>query len=149
MAVATGTTIASTSFLIPWGTPEGASEMVVVANGIASMPVPVCVEAFHIHWPLFEDAIFARLIGSLADGPLWVWGPHGPVPVDPWGPKVAHEAEAARKQIVSGLMTLRKLGGELAEQRQKAASAAPLAPDDDDEIEEEGEATSASADAHA
>jgi hypothetical protein len=141
MAVATGSSIESTNFLIPWGTPEGASELVVVANGVPSLPVPVCVEAFHIHWPIFDDAIFARLIGSLADGPLWVWGPHGPVPVDPWGPKVVKEAEAARKQIVKGLMTLRKLGSELAQSRLKVASAAPLAPDDDDEEVEAGEGT--------
>jgi hypothetical protein len=137
MAVATGSSIVSTNFLVPWGAPEGASELVVVANGVASHPVPVCVEHFHIHWPIFDDAIFARLIGSLSDGPLWVWGPHGPVPVDPWGPKVAHEAEAARKQIVAGMMTLRRLGGELAQNRQKIAGAVPLAADDEEAEEQQ------------
>ena len=137
MGVATGASIESTTFVIPWGTPEGASDIVVVANGIASEPWPVCVEEFCFHWPIFDDAIFARLIGSLSDGPLWVWGPHGPIPVDPWGPKVAAEASGARKMIVTGLMTLRKLGGELQANRQKIAIEAPLAPDDDDLVEEE------------
>ncbi len=143
MGVATGASIQTTNFVIPWGTPEGAAELTVVANGIASEPWPVCVEEFHFHWPIFDDAIFARLIGSLADGPLWVWGPNGPIPVDPWGPKVAHEASGARNMIVTGLLTLRKLGGELQAARQKVALEAPLAPDDDDLIEEEAEEKSA------
>jgi hypothetical protein len=137
MGVATGASIESTNFLMPLGTPEGDSEIVVVANGIASAPVPVQVRHFHLHWPLFDEAIYARLIGSLADGPLWVWGPHGPVPVDPWGPKIAHEAAAARAQIVAGLKTLHKLGAEVVDLRRRVAAAAPLAPDDDDEVEDE------------
>ncbi|KWE98819.1 hypothetical protein WL80_32740 [Burkholderia ubonensis] len=140
MAVATGSAIESTNFLVPWSTPEGASELVVVANGIASTPVPLLVEHFHINWPLLDEAIFSRLIGSFADGPLWVLGPNGPVPVDPWGPTVAREAEAARKQLVSALMTLRKLGDEVANSRQKDAAAVPLAPDETGENGERSEA---------
>jgi hypothetical protein len=74
------------------------------------------------------------LIGSLADGPLWVWGPHGPVPVDPWGPKEADQARAARRQIVDGLTTLHELGAALEQERDKAVAAEPLAPDDDDDV---------------
>ena len=55
----------------------------------------------------------ASLIGSLADGPLWALTPHGPVPVDPWGPKIAKEAKSAFRQIVSGFRELRDLGREV------------------------------------
>ena len=54
-----------------------------------------------------------QLIGSLADGPLWVLTPHGPVPVDPWGPKIAAEAKEAFHQIVRGIRSLRDLGREV------------------------------------
>jgi len=88
------------------------------------------------HWPIFEEAIVARLIGSLADGPLWVLGPHGPIPVDPWGPKYAKEAVAARQQVIKGLKALQQLGAELNTNRKKIANATPLAPDEDSEQEE-------------
>jgi hypothetical protein len=44
MAVATGTAIVSTNFDVPSGAENGASTLVVVANGIASAPVSVSVE---------------------------------------------------------------------------------------------------------
>jgi hypothetical protein len=44
MGVATGTTIVSTNFDVPAGMETGASEMVVVANGIPSDPVAVTVQ---------------------------------------------------------------------------------------------------------
>jgi hypothetical protein len=43
MGVATGSTLVSTLFDVPSGTEPGASSLVVVANGIASMPVNVTV----------------------------------------------------------------------------------------------------------
>jgi hypothetical protein len=43
MGVATGNTVVSTSFDVPANTETGASSLVVVANGIASDPVPVMV----------------------------------------------------------------------------------------------------------
>src|SRR5207253_964041 len=126
--------IESTIFVVPLGTPVGPSEIVVVANGIPSSPVPLNVDTFHLNIPIFEEAIYLRLIGSLADGPLWVLGPHGPIPIGPWGPKVAREAELAREQVVSGLRALRRLGSDIARERQQVASAAPLAPHEDDEV---------------
>jgi len=46
MAVATGTQTVSTQFSVPAGTPGGAYELQVVANGIASAPVQVEVVVF-------------------------------------------------------------------------------------------------------
>jgi hypothetical protein len=98
----------------------------LVANGISSDCVPVVVSPFHLNIPI-NEALVARLIGSLADGPLWVLTPHGPVPVDPWGPKIAGEAKEAFQQIVRGIRTLRDLGREV-DQIQRGAATAQTAP---------------------
>jgi hypothetical protein len=42
------------------------------------------------------------------------------VPVDPWGPKIGREAEAARDSIVSGVRELQRLGKEVEELRDQA-----------------------------
>jgi hypothetical protein len=63
-----------------------------------------------------------------------VLGPNGPIPVDPWGPKYAKEAMAARQQIISGIKSLQKLGNTINTDRKKIANEIPLAPDDDDEV---------------
>lgn len=136
MAVATGTAIESTNFAVPFDIEEGASQICLIANGISSPCCPINVEPFRLRWPIFDEAIVARLLGSLADGPLWVLGPHGPIPVDPWGPKYAKEALAARRQVINGVKALQNLGTELNAKRKKIANAAPLAPDDDSEQEE-------------
>ena len=136
MAVATGTTIESTNFAVPLGIEEGASEICLVANGISSPCCPIEVEQFRLPWPIFDEAIVAYLIGSLADGPLWVLGPHGPIPVDPWGPKYAKQALAARQQMIGAVRALQRLGTELNGNRKKIANAVPLAPDEDSEQEE-------------
>ena len=136
MAVATGSAIESTNFVVPWNIEEGDSEICVVANGISSPCCPLFVRPWIIHWPIFEEAMVNRLIGSLADGPLWVLGPNGPIPVDPWGPKYAKDATAAWKAIVGGVKALQQLGKLVNADRKKTANAAPLAPDDDDEMEE-------------
>jgi hypothetical protein len=83
--------------------------------------VHLTCEKFFIHFNIDEEA-WAMLIGSLADGPLWVLGPNGPVPVDPWGPLVAREAEAARKQIFDGVRQLQKLGSQLERSRQEVTA---------------------------
>ncbi len=44
MGVATGSAVVSTSFDVPAGIETGASQLVVVANGIPSVPVPVMVK---------------------------------------------------------------------------------------------------------
>jgi hypothetical protein len=128
MGVATGTAVHHTTFLLPSAIPTGASEITVVANGISSSPVSVNVQPrFHIDPHLVE--IWAWLFGSLADGPLWVWGPHGPVPVDPWGPKIAREAKAARATMLSAMREMMKLGQEVVALQQKAADAVPPSVD--------------------
>jgi hypothetical protein len=104
--------------------------MVVVANGIASCPVFICVEPFRLTLPL-DEALVNFLIGSLADGPLWVLGPNGPIPVDPWGPEVAKEATAARHAVVQGLKELQNLGAKVAKLRSKATSMIPPSVDAD------------------
>ena len=133
MGVGTGAAVHSTNFFVPCGIPPGPSDICVVANGIASQSEPILVRGCEFRWPIYDERIYAMLIGSLADGPLWVWGPHGPVPVDPWGPKVAAKVQAARKSIVKGLDTLHELGQKLDDTREKTASAQPLAADDDTE----------------
>jgi hypothetical protein len=123
--------------MVPFAIGDGPSEICVVANGISSAPCPLTVFPFRLHWPIFEEAIVARLIGSLADGPLWVLGPNGSIPIDPWGPKIVKQAPAAWKEIISAVKMLQKLGKEANANRQKIANAAPLAPDDGDSAEEE------------
>jgi hypothetical protein len=126
--VATGNALVSTNFIVPWNAPLGATELSVVANGIASEPVQVTVDRFVWRWPLDAEQV-NRLIGSLADGPLWVLGPNGPVPVDPW-PKLAKEAAAARDQILAGVKALQKLGAKIEADRLQAAAAEPPVVDD-------------------
>lgn len=141
MAVATGAAIVSTNFSVPAGIQEGPSELCVVANGISSPCVPLYVGKLHFH---HDWEIWARLIGSLADGDLWVLGPNGPIPVDPWGPKYADAARMARKQALEGLGTLVKLGEQVFGERQNAAAKIELAPDEGspegEEMEREAEA---------
>jgi hypothetical protein len=77
MGVATGTSVQSTCFAVPFGIEFGPSKICVVANGISSQCWPVEVQAFR--WPFpFDEAMVNVLICSLADGPLWVLTPHGP-----------------------------------------------------------------------
>ncbi len=135
MGVGTGAAVHSTNFFVPCGIPPGPSEICVVANGIASPVEYLAVRPCAFHWPIFDERMYLMLIGSLADGPLWAWGPHGPVPVDPWGPKVAAKTKAARKAIVKGLEALHELGRQVTKSRAKVASAEPLAPDDDEETD--------------
>jgi hypothetical protein len=119
MAIGTGETTQHTSFKVPAGMEHGKAELQVVTNGIASKPVKVTVWPFLLHFHV-DEAMVNTLIGSLADGPLWVLGPHGPVPVDPWGPKIGKEAEAARDSIVRGVRELQRLGAEVERLRDEA-----------------------------
>lgn len=127
MGVATGLSIQSTHFKMPLGVPEGPAELRVIANGIASAPVRVELGRYRLQVPITGELV-AYLIGSLADGPLWVLGPNGPVPVDPWGPDVAREAEQAWAQVTAGAEQLIKLGTELAARSLDASPAGPVAP---------------------
>jgi len=112
MGVATGTSTQSTYFKVPFGVKDGPAELCVIANGISSQCVPAYVGIFHIHVPI-DEAMVNRLIGSLADGPLWVLTGHGPVPVDPWGPDIAAKARQAWKSIIEGVRNLQHLGREI------------------------------------
>lgn len=112
MGVATGLSIQSTHFLVPCGLAVGSYRLSVIANGIESDAVSVEVYPFVIYAPITE-AMVNFLIGSLADGPLWALTPHGPVPVDPWGPEIAKQAKNGFRQIVSGLRELRDVGREI------------------------------------
>jgi Kelch motif len=118
MAIATGGTVVSTHFKVPFNVPTGAADLVVIANGIPSEPVDVMVIPWRLHFPL-NEALVNRLIGSLADGPLWVLGPDGPVPVDPgWG-EIEQEARAAWKRVTDAARILVKLGEQAAERQSK------------------------------
>jgi Kelch motif len=127
MGVATGSATVSTNFRVPANIDQGPSELCVIANGIFSPSVPVGVESWRgpPDWELW-----ASLIGSLSDGPLWVLGPHGPIPVDPRDPKIAVQASAATKQALEGLLTLQKLGGDLFAERRQAALEVEVAADE-------------------
>ena len=114
MAIATGNAIVSTHFKVPFNVPRGGADLVVIVNGIASEPKDVHIIPWRLHFP-FDEAMYSRLVGSLADGPLWVLGPHGPVPVDPMGPH-GKEAKAAWAEVMKGAQTLVELG-EQAEKR--------------------------------
>ncbi len=142
MGVATGVTIQHTNFKVPATLPTGPAEITVVANGIPSKPVSV--NGWVIWWPRESDLeAWTFLIGSLADGPLWAWGPNGPVPVDPWGPLVVKEATAARDLMLKGMRQLAELGGRLVAQRTAAATAVPPAVDLDAQGGEEKSASPA------
>jgi hypothetical protein len=122
MGVATGTDVVHTSFKVPFDVPNGPADLVVIANGIASEPHDVSVGRWRLQFPVNEGLV-NRLIGSLTDGPLWVLGPHGPVPVDPgWG-TIEKEATLAWEQLTEAAQTLIRLGqqAELAQSSAKPA----------------------------
>ncbi len=135
MGVNTGTTIQSTNFYIPFAVPLGSYEITVIANGISSYSHYINVWDFiwkHPFIKVFEQyEIWNQLIGSLADGPLWVLGPNGPIPVDPWGPKYAKEAENARKMALIGLHELQKIGAKINQQRLEESKLTPPSVDED------------------
>jgi len=112
---------------MPLGVSDGPAELRVIANGIASKPVRVELGRYRLQVPITGELV-AYLIGSLADGPLWVLGPNGPVPVDPWGPDVAREAEEAWAQVTAGAEQLIKLGTELAARSLETSPAGPVEP---------------------
>lgn len=141
MGVATGSTMVSTNFSVPFATPTGESELTVIANGISSLPCTINVLPFRFIFPL-DEAMVNILIGSLSDGPLWVLTPHGPQPVDPypWASKYKKEVKEAQKQIVDGLLTLQQIGNKLFSEQINVLreNPAPI-PDESDEADESAE----------
>ncbi len=122
MGIATGNAIVSTHFKVPFNVPHGKADLVVIANGIASEPIDVRIRPWRLHFP-FDEAMYNNLIGSLADGPLWVLGPHGPIPVDPQGP-LGKDAKAAWAQLIKDTQTLVTLGEKAA--KRQAAEKSPV-----------------------
>src|SRR5690349_20006251 len=104
MGVATGSATLSTNFFVTFDIHPGESELCVVANGISSPSVPLHVRRAHLD--PHDWGRWAELMGRVADGDLWALGPNGPIPVDPWGPAVAREAQAARAAALEGLAAL-------------------------------------------
>lgn len=123
MAIATGNSVQSTSFAVSSAVPDGTYDLVVVANGIPSASVAISVMSLKIpfHW----EAVWQWLVGSLADGPLWGIGPHGPVPVDPLATKVIAQARAARRQMLQSIRVLQKMGAQGLQQRLKTSHKMP------------------------
>lgn len=109
MGVATGEALKSTRFMIPRGVPDGEAELCIIANGIVGDCVPVTIGP-----PLYDPILFReafKLIGNLADGPLIVFGPNGPMPLPPFGPEIDEvlfrkAALQAYESIFFGLCTL-------------------------------------------
>lgn len=120
MSVATGLSIQTTHFKIPFDAQLGPSELCVVTNGIASECVRVYLAEWFLRIPI-TDGLVNRLIGSLADGPLWVLGPNGPIPVpgpgDPFYEGIRDQALKAHQQILDSVKTLEMLGDEVMEHR--------------------------------
>jgi hypothetical protein len=123
MAIATGSSVQSTSFAVPTSVPNGTYDLVVIANGIPSAAVSVSVTTLKI--PFDWAAVWQWLVGSLADGPLWGIGPNGPVPVDPLGPTVVAQARDARRQMLQAIRTLQKIGGQSIQRRLKISQKLP------------------------
>lgn len=122
MGVATGLAIETTHFKVPLGVAEGPAELCVISNGISSECIPVHLGRYRLQVPITGEMV-NYLIGSLADGPLWVLGPNGPVPVDPWGPDVARQAKEAWGQVIAGVEELLLLGSELSAKQREAGPA--------------------------
>jgi hypothetical protein len=117
MGVATGSTIQSTFFKVPLGVDLGPATLTVIANGIPSESVAIVIWPFRLHFWFNGDEILQLLAGSLADGPLWVLTPHGPVPVGPWDGNLWEETRKAYQDISSSIATLQQLGSETVAQR--------------------------------
>jgi hypothetical protein len=114
MGVATGAHAVHTTMEVPASAGTGEAKLFIVANGVPSDPVEVTVLpdwSVEIPW----EQVWEILIGSLADGPLWVIGPDGrPHPIPPWAPdRLAKEAELALRAIVSSIEQLQELGRKL------------------------------------
>ncbi len=124
MAVATGTAVNSTTFLVPNGVALGKLDLSVVANGIESAPVTVQMKPSRPPF-MVDGGLVNQLVGSLADGPLWALGPNGPVPIGPFNGRLRGEAVRATQSIVEGLRQLQHVGQEVLAKRAEAAAAHP------------------------
>jgi hypothetical protein len=126
MGIATGAAVQSTHFKVPLDAEDGKAALSVIANGIASEEVEIVVGPYRLRIPL-EPGLVNRLIGSLADGPLWVLGPHGPIPVEPWGPEYERPAREAWDELLGAVHKIEALGSELADRQAADAPPSPSA----------------------
>ena len=124
MGVATGKTVESTSFLVPNGVALGSLELVVIANGIASVSVKVTVKAAEPSF-MVDGGLVNTLIGSRADGPMWGLGPNGVVPIGPFNGPLRQEAQRGYQLLIDGLRALERVGGEILNKRLQEAASEP------------------------
>lgn len=125
MAIATGAAQESTSVLVPASVPSGHYALSVIANGIASLEQ--AVDVHHLKFPFPEwEAVWQWLIGSLADGPLWAIGPHGPVPVDPMKEELAARL---RKDMLANIHAMQDIAQHSIQQRLEASQKMPRSYD--------------------
>ena len=122
--MATGKAVESTSFLVPNGVALGPLELVVIANGIASVSVKVTVKAAEAPF-MVDGGLVNTLIGSRADGPLWGLGPNGVVPIGPFNGPLRQEVLRAYQLLIDGLQALDRVGGEIVNRRLQEASNEP------------------------
>ena len=124
MGVATGKTVESTSFLVPNGVALGSLELVVIANGIASVSVKVTVKAAEPSF-MVDGGLVNTLIGSRADGLMWGLGPNGVVPIGPFKGPLRQEAQRGYQLLIDGLRALERVGGEILNKRLQEAASEP------------------------
>jgi Kelch motif len=120
LGVATGNAIVTTNFEVPIGIDIGVARLSVVANGIVSDTVPIVVEPFDLKTAIVSLEKVNQLTGNLADGPLWVITPHGPVPVGPQDGDTWRVVQGAYQSIFYGLENLVQLGNAVLTQRLSA-----------------------------
>jgi hypothetical protein len=120
MGVNTGGAVVTTRFYVPIGLGSGTYDLCVIANGISSDCVAVKLSGF-VKPQIPHEELWAWLIGSLADGPLWELWPH-PGPVDPFTGEMAERARQAQEQIKAGLLELSTLRAEIVQLRSTTAT---------------------------
>ena len=112
----------STNFVVPFGIADGAVRALRRRQRhLVAVRVRSTWSSFR--WPFRStEEIWARLIGSLADGDAVGARAARADPVDPWGPKVAREAGAAQKKALDGPQDAREARDEVfAERRRRSA----------------------------
>ncbi|HEY7032421.1 MAG TPA: kelch repeat-containing protein [Thermomicrobiales bacterium] len=127
MGVATGSVVHTTQFTVPFGAALGASELVVIANGIASAPVTVTVKPFIFHFPVTRE-VLTSILADVAETPQWVLTDEGASSLDPGtkgkqAAEIAREVQYAHRQIAEALGALEALGGKVVAAKRKAAEA--------------------------
>jgi hypothetical protein len=98
----------------PPNLPNGKATLRVVANGIASLPIPIAITAMPA--PPLDFFAINMLKASLESGPIWLTDSHGPSPIlydgEPDAPTKAVEDEVRRiyADLIASYTRLRELG---------------------------------------